>query len=77
MKIFVSLLSAVLICSGCSTTARDTRDSVGLAELPADAKQAAAPQWVKVTAPYPLFLFQKVEIDLNSIRPVDEGVITV
>jgi hypothetical protein len=48
-----------------------------LSALPADMETLSKPQWVSVTGRYPSTLFEKTEVDLNSIRTTEDGNIEV
>jgi hypothetical protein len=77
MKGLLSFLALALLSTGCSNVTRQTPDFDRLSALAADPDQKDIPHWVSAIPPYPLKLFKKVEIDLNSIRETSDGGITV
>jgi hypothetical protein len=74
LPIFRITFSIALLCLSGISQAAQSADP--LSTLPADPQQTTQPQWVKAVPPYPLTLFSKAEVDLNSVKQGDNGQIT-
>ncbi len=75
MKYSVFCAFLTVICAACGTVGQSERSQEHLSTIPADPHATTPPQWVNATPPPSLTISVKAEIDLNSVRQTDDGLI--